>query len=257
MLGGLVAAGILANQEVERDQEYLRLIAEGDEALKSGQTFLAIEAYSGAIALKRGSMLAYLKRGEAHQRRGDGPDTLSAALRDLRTAAELAPSDTRTLEELGDVNFQLKRFANAAAEYEAYIRIDDQSPAVFYKLALASRGDGRLTRAISALQQAVDAEAHLSRGALRAGAVPERSRAALRGARRVRADDRDRPGVHSGARRAGGAPSAAGAHPRRNRSARRVICARPGEGRAVDCGWARLPARRQSRSRGHRARQGS
>jgi tetratricopeptide (TPR) repeat protein len=155
VLGGLVAAGILANQEVERDQEYLRLIAEGDEALKSGQTFLAIEAYSGAIALKRGSMLAYLKRGEAHQRRGDGPDALSAALRDLRSAAELAPSETRTLEELGDVNFQLKRFANAAAEYEAYIRIDDQSPAVFYKLALASRGDGRLTRAISALQQAV------------------------------------------------------------------------------------------------------
>ena len=37
----------------------------------------------------------------------------------------------------------------------AYIRIDDHSARLFYKLALASRGDGRLTRAIVALQQAV------------------------------------------------------------------------------------------------------
>ena len=116
---------------------------------------MAIEAYSGAIALKRGSMLAYLKRGEAHQRRGEAPETLAAALRDLRTAAELDPSSTRTLEELGDVNMQLRRFANAAENYETYIRLDDRAAPVFYKLALASRGEGRLTRAISALQHAV------------------------------------------------------------------------------------------------------
>ena len=155
VLAGLAAAGILANQAVERDREYLGLILQGDEALKRGQTFVAIEAYSGAIALKRGSMLAYLKRGEAHQRRGDTAEMLAAALRDLRTAAELAPSDTRTLEKLGDVNFQLRRFANAAENYEAHVRLDDQSAEIFYKLALSSRGDGRLTRAISALQQAV------------------------------------------------------------------------------------------------------
>ncbi len=116
---------------------------------------MAIEAYSGAIALKRGSMLAYLKRGEAHQRRGDAPETLTAALRDLRTAANLDPGATRTLEKLGDVNVQLRRFANAAENYEAYLRLDDHAAPIFYKLALASRGDGRLTRAISALQQAV------------------------------------------------------------------------------------------------------
>ncbi len=155
VLAGLAAAGILADQAVERDREYRRFIVQGDEALSLGQTFVAIEAYSGAIALKRDSMLAYLKRGEAHQRRGDTPEMLSAALRDLRTAAELDPGSTRTLEELGDVNVQLRRFANAAENYEAYIRLDDHSPEMFYKLGLASRGDGRLTRAISALQQAV------------------------------------------------------------------------------------------------------
>ena len=155
VLAGLAAAGILADQAVERDREYRRLIVQGDEALSRGQTFVAIEAYSGAIVLKRDSMLAYLKRGEAHQRRGDTPETLAAALRDLRTAADLDPGATRTLEKLGDVNMQLRRFANAAENYEAYLRLDDHAAPIFYKLALASRGDGRLTRAISALQQAV------------------------------------------------------------------------------------------------------
>jgi tetratricopeptide (TPR) repeat protein len=155
VLGGLAAAAILANESVERDHEYHRLIDEGDEALSRGQTFVAIEKYSGAIVLKKGSMLAYLKRGEAHLRRGDTPETLSAALRDLRTAADLDPGATRTLEKLGDVNMRLRRFANAAENYEAYIRLDDHSAPLFYKLALASRGDGRLSRAIWAVQQAV------------------------------------------------------------------------------------------------------
>lgn len=155
VLVGLAAAGILADQAVERDREYRRLIVHGDEALGRGHTFVAIEAYSDAIALKRGSVLAYLKRSEAHQRRGGAPDTLAAALRDLRTAAELDPGATRTLEELGDVNVQLRRYANAAENYEAYLRLDDHAAPIFYKLALASRGDGRLTRAISALQQAI------------------------------------------------------------------------------------------------------
>ena len=155
VLGGLAAAGLLADQAVERDREYRRLIVQGDEALGRGQTFVAIESFSEAIALKRDSMLAYLKRGEAHQRRGDTPETLTAALRDLRTAAKLDPGATRTLEKLGDVNTALHRYGNAVENYEAYIRLDDHSARLFYKLALASRGDGQLTRAIVALQQAI------------------------------------------------------------------------------------------------------
>ena len=155
VLAGLAAAGILADQAVERDTDYHRLIDEGDAALSHGQTFVAIEKYSGAIALKNDSMLAYLKRGEAHQRRGDTSETLAAALRDLRTAADLQPGAPRTLEKLGDVNMQMRRFANAAENYEAYLLLDDHAAPIFYKLALASRGDGNITRAISALKQAV------------------------------------------------------------------------------------------------------
>jgi tetratricopeptide (TPR) repeat protein len=165
ILATLAIGAVVAHLAVERDREYRRLVLEGDDALSRGQTFVAIEAFSGAIALKRDSMLAYLKRGEAHQRRGDTSETLTAALRDLRTAAELDPGATRVLEELGDVNFRLFRYANAAESYEAYLRLDDHAAPVFYKLGLASRGDGRLPRAISALQQAVKldpsfAEAH-------------------------------------------------------------------------------------------------
>jgi protein O-GlcNAc transferase len=165
VLAGLVIAAVAASQAVERDREYRRLIVQGDDALSRGQTYVAIEAFSGAIALNRGSMLAYLKRGEAHQRRGDTPETLSAALRDVRTAAELDPGATRALEELGDVNFKLRRFSNAAESYESYLRLDDHSAVVLYKLGLAARGEGRLARATAALQQSVRlnpsfAEAH-------------------------------------------------------------------------------------------------
>jgi tetratricopeptide (TPR) repeat protein len=155
VLAGLAAAGIFADAAVARDREYHRLIDEGDKALSRGQMFVAIDAYSDAIELNKDSMLAYLKRGEAHQRRGGAPEALTAALRDLRAAANLDPGATRTLENLGDVNIQLRRYANAADNYEAYLRLDDHAAPIFYKLALAARGAGQLTRAISALQQAL------------------------------------------------------------------------------------------------------
>lgn len=155
LLACLAVAGALANQAVERDREYRRLIGQGEEALSRGQTFVAIERFTSAIDLKPRSMPAYFERGEAHQRRGDTVETLTAALRDLRKAADLDPGATGTLEELGDVNFQLRRYSNAAESYEASLRLDDHSPTVFYKLALACRGEGRLSRAIWSLQQAV------------------------------------------------------------------------------------------------------
>jgi superkiller protein 3 len=165
VLAGLGLAGMAAHAAVQNDRDYQRLIRQGDEAMSRGQTYEAIDAFGGAIALKPGSMLAYLKRGEAYHHRGDSPETLTAAVRDLRTASELDPGATRAQEELGDVNFQRHRYENAAESYEAYLKLDDRSAVVFYKLALAARGLGQTTRAVSALQTAVGlnpnfAEAH-------------------------------------------------------------------------------------------------
>ena len=151
VLAALGVAGALAYQAVARDHNYRRLIIQGDQALRQGQTFTAIEAFSGAIALKADSMLAFLRRGEAYRRRGD----FASALRDLRTASRLDPAATQPLEQLGDVSYALRRYERAAESYEAYLRLDDRSPSVLYKLALASRTDGNLPRAIAALGQAV------------------------------------------------------------------------------------------------------
>ena len=57
-----VAAGV-AYKAASSDREYQRLIAAGESALATSQTSLAVEAFSGAIALRPDSMLAYLKRG--------------------------------------------------------------------------------------------------------------------------------------------------------------------------------------------------
>ena len=156
ILGGIVlaalgVAGALAYQGVTEDREYRRLIIQGDEALGQSQTFVAIEAFSGAIALRPDSMLAYLRRGEAYRRRGD----LTSALHDLRNASRLDPGATHPLEQLGDVNYALRRYERATESYEAYLRLNDRSPSVLYKLALASRNAGNLPRAVAALRQAV------------------------------------------------------------------------------------------------------
>jgi Flp pilus assembly protein TadD len=78
-------AGAVAYQAAARDRDYRALLARGDSALRGEQTFGAVEAFSGAIALRPDSMLAHLRRGETYQRRGD----LEAAARDFRTAAAL------------------------------------------------------------------------------------------------------------------------------------------------------------------------
>ncbi len=144
-------AGVFLYTGVSRDAEYRRLIAAGDEALARGESFPAIEAFSGAIALRNDAMLGYLKRGEAYQRRGE----LAAALRDLTRANTLDPVATRPLESLGDVAHGLGRYEEAATHYAAYTALDDRSPRVLYKLALAHHLAERASRAIPLLRDAL------------------------------------------------------------------------------------------------------
>ena len=155
------AAAAAAYAAAARDREYQRLLARGEAALASQQVGIAVEAFSGAIALKPDAMVAYLKRGDAYQRHGD----LKAALRDLRAASVLDPTATRPIEQLGDVNVALGRFDRAADRYQAYVAIDDRSPRVLYKLALAQYDGGQAQAAIAPLRRALAldenfAEAH-------------------------------------------------------------------------------------------------
>ena len=59
----LTAVGVAVTyQEASTDRDYRNLLARGDAALRDDQTYGAIEAYSGAIALRPDSMLASPRR---------------------------------------------------------------------------------------------------------------------------------------------------------------------------------------------------
>jgi tetratricopeptide (TPR) repeat protein len=155
----LVAAAVaaaLSYQAAARERDYRVYLGRGDAALRDDQTFAAIEAYSGALALRPDSMLAYLRRAETYRRRGDAAKgDLEAAARDLRTASALDPSAPRPLDELGDVLYQLQRYDRAAETYERELRLDDRAARVAYKLALARYRGNNLADAVAAARQAV------------------------------------------------------------------------------------------------------
>jgi tetratricopeptide (TPR) repeat protein len=176
---GVAVAGYVA---VKQERRFRQLVADGDAALARDDTFVAIEAYTGAITLKSTSMLAYLRRGETYQRRGD----VAAAQRDLRKAAELDPSATRPREMLGDLLYAQGRYDAAAEQYAASVQLDDASPRVQYKLALSCYRSGRTADAVAPLDRAVAldeklAEAHYLQGlVLRDLGQPKEAVAALR-----------------------------------------------------------------------------
>lgn len=147
------------------DREYGRLIAAGDEALAADQPLKALEAYSGAIAMRPDSMLAHLKRGMIYRARGEQDQ----ALKDLRRAVELDPTATRPAEVLADTLLSLERYDQAAARYQTYLSLDDRSPQVWYKLGFARYRAGQIAAASEPLERALAldqslAEAHFLLG---------------------------------------------------------------------------------------------
>ena len=149
-----VVAGVYTSVATGRERTFRRLIDTGDAALARGAGYEAIEAFSGAIAHKPDSMLGYLKRGEAYARRGEYEE----ALRDLRRATDLDPGSPRAQELSGDVNYTVARYDRAAQRFDAYLRLDDHSPRILSKLALAHHSAGRPGPAIAALKKAIALE---------------------------------------------------------------------------------------------------
>jgi tetratricopeptide (TPR) repeat protein len=146
----LAVAGVLLEQRVERDRQYRDLLASGDEHLASGDTATAIEAFSGALALRSSSMVAHLRRGEAYRadRRVDD------AVRDLLEAARLAPDSIEPALSLGDLYEAEHDWPRAANWYgQAAVRL--QAPTLLYRLALARYRSGSAAAAIDPLQRIV------------------------------------------------------------------------------------------------------
>ena len=187
LMTAVVAGLLIAGIAVARDRRYQDLVASGNRALAADQTFAAIEAFSGALALKEDSMVAYLRRGEAYRKRGE----LDAALRDLRAATRLDHSALRPAELLGDVNYDLGRYVKAVEAYRACAAIYDRNARVQYKLGLALYRSGDAAAAITPLREAVTldqrlAEAHYVLGlCLKLGNQPAEALRAFERAVRV------------------------------------------------------------------------
>ena len=161
-LVALVIATTVVWMEVRQEREFRRLIAEGDAALDANRTSEAIEAFSGALAFKPGSMLAHLQRAEAYRR---GERDLAAALRDAGEASSLDPTAPQPIELLGDVSAAMGRYDQAVDHYDRYLQLDDRSTRVLYKVALAYVRQGQADRGIEPLRRAIGlddrfAEAH-------------------------------------------------------------------------------------------------
>lgn len=151
-------AGALAYASYTTEQDFVRLVAAGDEAAARERTFEALEAYSGALALVPDAVVAYLKRGRVYQLQGES----EAALRDLRRAAELDPSATRPLEWLGDISLELNRVDRAAEYFQRYIALDERNARVLYKLGVARYRAGAPREALEVLDQALQIDRTLS-----------------------------------------------------------------------------------------------
>jgi tetratricopeptide (TPR) repeat protein len=149
---GLVAAGVGYGQRLEQDRRFRRLLADGEQALAQGQSYQAIEHFSGALALRPRSMVAYYHRGEAYR----AERLHEQAIRDLREAARLSPNAPQPLEALGKLHDDRGEPARAADWYrQAADRLQDADPALLYSLALALYRSGAPAAAKEPLQLAL------------------------------------------------------------------------------------------------------
>jgi Flp pilus assembly protein TadD len=151
-LVAVAATAMALAQRLSQDRQYRRLLGDGEVALRRGQSYVAIEAFSGALALRPESMVAYYRRGEAYreQRQDD------KAIRDLREARRLAPDAPQPLVALG-VLYDLRGDHAAAAEWfsQAADRLKDADPGVLYALALARYRAGAPAAAQDPLRRAL------------------------------------------------------------------------------------------------------
>ena len=147
----LVVAGVLVFQQANRDRTYARLLRTGQQALDAGNSYAAIEAFSGAVTLRPDSMVAYYHRGEAYraQHRDD------EAARDFRDAVRRAPDAPQPLIALGDL-YDLTDPAQAARWYgQAAGQLKFDNPPLLYKLALARYRAGSPAEALAPLKSAL------------------------------------------------------------------------------------------------------
>jgi tetratricopeptide (TPR) repeat protein len=150
-VAALVAALVQGWFDVRQSRAFRRLLAEGDAAVAAGQMPAAIEAFSGAVALRPQSMLPYLRRGDTYRRQG----RYESAERDLSQARTLDSTAPQPLELEGDARMARGDTRAAAASYRGYLALDDRAPRLQYKLGVALFRSGDLAGATEAARRAI------------------------------------------------------------------------------------------------------
>jgi tetratricopeptide (TPR) repeat protein len=159
---GVAAAAAVIYQHLGGERQYQRLLADGERALRGGNSYAAIEAFSGAVAFRPDSMVAHYRRAEAYRAQGREDE----ALRDLREAVRLAPDAPEPLIALGELYDLRGDPAQAAGWYaQAVEQLRDENPSLLYQLALARYRAGSPAAAKDPLRRLVArndslAEAH-------------------------------------------------------------------------------------------------
>lgn len=151
-LATIVALAVNAVQQIGHERQVRDLLVKGEQALARGQSYQAIEFFSGAIALRPNSMPAYFRRGEAYrdQRQDD------RAVRDFLEASRLSPTASEPLVALGELYDQQGDPARAAEWYgQANSRLKDTAPTLLYSLALALYRSGNPAAAREPLRRAL------------------------------------------------------------------------------------------------------
>jgi tetratricopeptide (TPR) repeat protein len=150
-LVGLAIASALVVQQVDRDQQFRTLMAAGDSALAAGNSYAAQESFSGAVTLRADSMVAHLRRGQAHQalRRHE------EAVRDYLEAARLQPGAADPLLALAALYDGRGETAQAAEWYARAAVVDGQNPGLLYRLALARYRAGQAATTLEPLRRAL------------------------------------------------------------------------------------------------------
>jgi tetratricopeptide (TPR) repeat protein len=157
----VVVGGVVAVQ-VQRDARYRELLTAGERSLEAGNAYAAIEAFSGALALRPRSMVAYYRRGEAYRVLRQDAEAIDNVLHAHRLAPE-APQPLVTLGEIYDVRGEPAQAAHWYAQ--AVELLGDSDPGALYALALARYRAGHPAAAQGPLERAVahsqsPAEAH-------------------------------------------------------------------------------------------------
>jgi tetratricopeptide (TPR) repeat protein len=150
LVATVAAAGALLEGR-RREGRYRQLLLAGEEALRTGDSYGAIEAFSGAIALRPDSMAAHYRKGEAYRAQHRDEE----AIRDLLEAVRLAPDAPQPVMALAELYDARGEPAMAAKWYQDADRLKRDDPSLLYSLALARYRAGNPAAAVEPLRRAL------------------------------------------------------------------------------------------------------